>query len=115
MWRNGVRRSRSLLFATLRGGGGGALASPLWKASYAAYSTDLYRAITEATEDQAETGLLRLDDNHAWPLGSKRGMQLIVRECYPRIFELSQRLAKQRRGARGGVVFSGNPGSGGSP
>ncbi|KAL6066770.1 Death domain-containing protein [Balamuthia mandrillaris] len=39
-------------------------------------------------------------------------MQLIVRECYPRIFELSQRLAKQRRGGGGGVVFSGNPGIG---
>ncbi|KAL6040950.1 hypothetical protein QOT17_025158 [Balamuthia mandrillaris] len=39
-------------------------------------------------------------------------MQLIVRECYPRIFELSQRLAKQTIGGSGGVVFSGNPGIG---
>ncbi|KAL6080503.1 hypothetical protein QOT17_000143 [Balamuthia mandrillaris] len=32
-------------------------------------------------------------------------MQLIVRECYPRLFELSQQLAIKTRGGSGGVVF----------
>ncbi|KAL6070495.1 hypothetical protein QOT17_006761 [Balamuthia mandrillaris] len=115
MCKNGVRRSSCpLLFGTLRGRG--PLPRPFWKPSFSAYSTGptnkyLYATIKEATEDEAEPGLIRLDDNHAWPISIKTGMQLIVRECYPRMFELSQQLAKVTRGG-GGVVFSGNPGIG---
>ena len=66
---------------------------------------DVFR---DAKEDTTE-GLIRLHTEDEWPSATEAfGMQLFVRECYPRMFDLASNLARPC----GGVVFTGNPGIG---
>lgn len=53
--------------------------------------------------------MIWLNEEHQWLTSNHKGMQLFVRECYPRMFALATDIAKQNGG---GLVFTGNPGIG---